>query len=841
MSVDEYSGFILKKGSHRAECSVCLQKKRSHEDQECQRCASNNKLIEGNKEIQELEDSIEKTTDTIDEIEQEQKKLEERKQILIKKLESDKISLEIQKLNIKINLVSDTVSDNVRVFAGTYEDEPVNLETHCTIVRVSNSPEDVYFGHVTLIITYSNNELGEYKWHYGVKTINDFPDMRLNHEFWQPIKNPEKYLETNKISFFGDFKGIPKDKTLSDMMITHFNDCIDFFYQKEKWPPNQVWSKESMVDSQNAIEYLKQLDIRVQDFERLHTLQSDIDEIKKQKIFESRETKRNARLEDNKKKEEKDEEEKNRRMEDVIKRKESMTAEASGKKKKSKSKKIAPQETHQETPAEDPAETPVEDSVQTSRKKKKSKSKKIDPVETPQETPAEDPAETPAETPVEDSVETSRKKKKSKSKKIDPVETPQETPAEDPAEDHAETPPEDPAKKKSSNKKRKQIARVAKSIENDEFNSVLLENLAHDWNDFFDSEPIKLEKEKEKLMEMEPAFSQEGVKSILRKINQYQDHIDMIISEVEKCHNKILEDDKLLTDKKKQTLERLIKMKDETEINKIEYTLFKNYCKSIRSNILQLKELYDFSESESIKTLNLVQKFSTKLVELMNDYKPFLDLIQFHITDILDYQETKTDSDNQLEISEILEFLNDIKSYMEKNKNLTILNETFLKNELLYLQLDVNTSYIPKEEKLKDASKLTASNLRRELIINYKNVMKGHNTLANEIVRIKKVFSIDSEYLKYLYRTFLTCINQSENKILQYTLQEKEYILELYKDDTKFGSENEKIIIQNLCIVDPKKFQTEALALSYVLDYKNRTGKKRISTKDLLKDLEYYK
>ena len=225
----------------------------------------------------------------------------------------------------------------------------------------------------------------------------------------------------------------------------------------------------------------------------------------------------------------------------------------------------------------------------------------------------------------------------------------------------------------------------------------------------------------------------------------------------------------------------------------------------------------------------------------MNDYKPFLDLIQFHITDILDYQETKTDSDNQLEISEILEFLNDIKSYMEKNKNLTILNETFLKNELLYLQLDVNTSYIPKEEKLKDASKLTASNLRRELIINYKNVMKGHNTLANEIVRIKKVFSIESEYLKDLYRTFLTCINQSENKILQYTLQEKEYILELYKDDTKFGSENEKIIIQNLCIVDPKKFQTEALAFSYVFDYKNRTGKKRISTKDLLKDLEYYK
>ena len=217
--------------------------------------------------------------------------------------DSDKITLQIQELNIKINLVSDIVSDNFRVYTGIYDGLPVNLETHCTIVRVSNSPDDVYFGHVTLIITYSNKELGEYKWHYGVKTINDLPSA-LKNQFWQPNKNPQNFAETTKVSFFGDFKHIQKQISLSDMMKSHFKDCINFFYEKKDWPPNQIWNTKSQVNGQKAFLYFDQLRTRLQKLERLQDMQSHIDAIKKQIINNERERKQLALLEEEKKRDE---------------------------------------------------------------------------------------------------------------------------------------------------------------------------------------------------------------------------------------------------------------------------------------------------------------------------------------------------------------------------------------------------------------------------------------------------------------------------------------------------------------------------------------------------------
>ena len=281
-------------------------------------------------------------------------------------------------------------------------------------------------------------------------------------------------------------------------------------------------------------------------------------------------------------------------------------------------------------------------------------------------------------------------------------------------------------------------------------------------------------------------------------------------------------------------------MKDETEINKIEYTLFKKYCKNIKSYILKEKQLFDFSESDALKTLEFAKTFSKKLIDMIQYHDIFFRFIEFHINDMIDYQETKlVFVDNEFQtIYKIIDFLNTIKTQMLRDKNKTILHETYFNHILNFLQLEIKTLYIPKEEKLEASKSDTTSSsyLRRELISNYKAIFKDCLTLGTQILNIKRESHIYSERLADLYKMIIDFRVDPEKKMLKYTLDEREYILNLYRRDNKIRPEKDTIIAENLCIVAPEKFKTEEVALLFVTNYRKD---KKISTKDILKSLEY--
>ena len=185
--------------------------------------------------------------ETIDTIEDEYKRLQkqmrknrDRKEMMVAKLKNEQNELKIDKIHKKYR--KELLSENFRIHTGTFEGKQVKLETHCTILRLKNSSEDLYFGHVTLVITYPDKI---YRWHYGVKVDDKLPET-LNHEFWQPKENNPHYSEKKLVREFGTFTNIPNNIRLSDMMESHFKDCITFFYQQPNWPVNQIWDKDSV-------------------------------------------------------------------------------------------------------------------------------------------------------------------------------------------------------------------------------------------------------------------------------------------------------------------------------------------------------------------------------------------------------------------------------------------------------------------------------------------------------------------------------------------------------------------------------------------------------------------
>jgi hypothetical protein len=262
--------YISKHGfyTHKCKCG-----KNKHEDLLfCQDCIDRKEFGQNFENITTLESDITR-------IEQEQVKAEEQKRALKEhrlKLETqieenttkiqkikDKIStlssslatfkLKLTLEKLKIQLHSDVISDDRRIHEGTddYEDI-VLLETHCTIVRVFQSPENVYFGHVTLVITLNNSK--EYKWHYGVEIHNNLPKT-LTHKFWQPADNTYSYK--NNVNSFGYFDHIPEDITLEDMMLSHFNDCLEVF-DKQQWS-KQIWNDYTPIDEEDPNTLLQRL------------------------------------------------------------------------------------------------------------------------------------------------------------------------------------------------------------------------------------------------------------------------------------------------------------------------------------------------------------------------------------------------------------------------------------------------------------------------------------------------------------------------------------------------------------------------------------------------------
>ena len=218
------------------ETDIARIEKEQDEAEEQKRALKKHKL--------KLETQIEENTTKI-------QKIKEKISALSSSLTNFKLDLTLEKL--KIQLHSDVISDDRRIHKGTDNDgDAVLLETHCTIVRVFQSPENVYFGHVTLVITLNNSK--EYKWHYGIEIHNNLPET-LTHNFWQPADNTYSYK--NNVNSFGYFDHIPEDITLEDMMLSHFNDCFEVF-DKQQWS-KQIWNDYTPIDEEDPNTLLQRL------------------------------------------------------------------------------------------------------------------------------------------------------------------------------------------------------------------------------------------------------------------------------------------------------------------------------------------------------------------------------------------------------------------------------------------------------------------------------------------------------------------------------------------------------------------------------------------------------
>jgi len=250
------SHFRSGQASHTSQCECKRKKKEDYTY--CQICMDKNDFSQTFKNIQDLEEKIREKKDTLISQVQIQTELEEQLRNIKQLIDKTKLEITLSENNLekekeRIQLSSETVSDDVRVHTGIDVcDRTVLLETHCSIVRLLGSQENVYFGHVTLVITIYG--VREYRWHYGVVVKNELP-INLEHYFWKPNKN--KYSEDNLVKTFGDFPHIPSDTKLSDMMLMHFNKCFTVF-DKERWP-TQVWDKYDKFGNETAIELVDRL------------------------------------------------------------------------------------------------------------------------------------------------------------------------------------------------------------------------------------------------------------------------------------------------------------------------------------------------------------------------------------------------------------------------------------------------------------------------------------------------------------------------------------------------------------------------------------------------------
>jgi hypothetical protein len=320
-------GYTQGESKYNIPCVKCRQNKR--QGKTCKNCKDSEKhQREFTEKSTELNDSIQKRLGIIEEIDIEYQKAHEE----YKRAQEKMISLEVQKkftlssieleqLQLEIHQVQGNydyhlISDDIREYVGTqYNGERVELETHCTIVRIDDSLEDVYFGHVTLVITYPREV---YKWHYGAEVYNQLP-KNLEHKFWQThVDGQTKFdAEKTKVSHFGHFDDILTNTKLSDMMKNHYDDCIRFFYRKKEWPPNQIWNKDSEYESVKADSRLEQLLLKSEKLEVLKNqeliLLSSHEEAK-EKLHQDREQKK-QRI--NERRQQRENQEKENRLKDI--------------------------------------------------------------------------------------------------------------------------------------------------------------------------------------------------------------------------------------------------------------------------------------------------------------------------------------------------------------------------------------------------------------------------------------------------------------------------------------------------------------------------------------------
>ena len=270
--MQDYPGYISEPGSHTLNCSRCNVNKRRVGINLCQSCIDYLEFHEHFEEIKKLNSKSTKKRQSI-------LRKKEILDTLQKQMEAIKIlirddNLELQTIDKilfleeqSIQLSAETVSEDVRKYRAYTDDEKlVVLETHCTIVRPEKSQENVYFGHVTLIITINGVD---YKCRYGIEMYNKLPES-LDHQFWRPSENGISH--TRLIHDFGKFyMYFPKETTLSDIMISHFRDCYKAF-NRSQWS-DQIWEKTDKIKDEPAPKLLKRL--RKEEPNR-HTLGHDL-------------------------------------------------------------------------------------------------------------------------------------------------------------------------------------------------------------------------------------------------------------------------------------------------------------------------------------------------------------------------------------------------------------------------------------------------------------------------------------------------------------------------------------------------------------------------------------
>jgi hypothetical protein len=227
---ERFLGYTKGTGSHSRKCtnSSCDNKiKNSSKLDFCQSCSEKwkyDKIYNLEHDIARKKEKIYKLEDAIAREKEKLRELEE--------------ALHIEKIQFKYQV--DLVSDDRRVHQGfSKHGLPMKLETHCTIVRVEDSPENVYFGHVTLVIS---DDFGtKYKWHYGTEVYKKkIPKAKdLKHVFWY-YDNKDFPPETTNVNYFANFSTIPDNTTLEEIMKYHFKKCVTFFKKERQWP-NQVW------------------------------------------------------------------------------------------------------------------------------------------------------------------------------------------------------------------------------------------------------------------------------------------------------------------------------------------------------------------------------------------------------------------------------------------------------------------------------------------------------------------------------------------------------------------------------------------------------------------------
>ena len=232
--------------SHKDKCkNTKCDKLANKSDRFCRTCRDymNKDLVEKLQKVEKVDIDI---TTRKHKIERLQKELDMAKQA-IRDLEQQKF---LEKMNTYFE--NDLVSSDHRYNEGIDIDGTTwTLETHCTIVRVQNIPENLYFGHVTLKMSSQYGE--ENIWHYGVPVLGAIP-TDLKHNFW--TGNPQ----TLKISDFAYFDDIPGDTLLSDIMIDHLDQCSKYFKKQAQWK-NQVWYDTDTIgsDKEKATDVLERI------------------------------------------------------------------------------------------------------------------------------------------------------------------------------------------------------------------------------------------------------------------------------------------------------------------------------------------------------------------------------------------------------------------------------------------------------------------------------------------------------------------------------------------------------------------------------------------------------